>query len=188
MLVRRRRRETRMAEQRAVGRHIGRHRRDTAMSRPLLEWTVRRRVDTLASVVIRDETAAEGLIADTSAERVTGIRLVDGTVLDSDLVVDATGRAARTLAWIGALGYEPPATSVVDVDTRYVSCIYRRTDTPARDWKAAAVIGDPNTRCLAMLLPIEDDRWIVTIAGVNGETAPTDPDGMLVYARTFESP
>ena len=39
-----------------------------------------------------------------------------------------------------------------------------------------------------MLLPMEDDRWIVTIAGINGETAPTDPDGMLAYARTLESP
>ena len=98
------------------------------------------------------------------------------------------GERARSLAWIGALGYEPPPTSVVDVDTRYVSRIYRRTDTPARDWKAAAVIGDPHTRRLAMLLPMEDDRWIVTIAGVNGETAPTDRDGMLAYARTLDSP
>ena len=39
-----------------------------------------------------------------------------------------------------------------------------------------------------MLLPMEHDRWIVTIAGVNGETAPTDPDGMLAYARTLDSP
>ena len=69
-----------------------------------------------------------------------------------------------------------------------MSRIYRRTDTPARDWKAAAVIGDPHTRRLAMLLPMEDDRWIVTIAGINGEIAPTDPDAMLAYARTLESP
>ena len=39
-----------------------------------------------------------------------------------------------------------------------------------------------------MLLPMEDDRWIVTIAGVNGENAPTDRDGMLAYARTLDSP
>jgi 2-polyprenyl-6-methoxyphenol hydroxylase-like FAD-dependent oxidoreductase len=39
-----------------------------------------------------------------------------------------------------------------------------------------------------MLLPMEGDRWIVAIAGINGESAPTDPDAMLAYARTLESP
>ena len=162
--------------------------RGPAMSRPLLERTVRRRVEALGNVVIRDETAAEGLVADASGERITGIQLSDGAVIQCDLVVDASGRAARSLAWLAELNYQPPPTSIVEVDTRYVSRIYRRTDAPARDWKAAAVIGDPHTRRLAMLLPLEDDRWIVTIAGINGETAPTDPDAMLAYARTLESP
>ena len=162
--------------------------RGPAMSRPLLERTVRLRVEALSNVVIRDETAAEGLIADASGGHITGIRLTDGTALGCDLVVDASGRAARSLVWLRELGYEPPPTSVVEVDTRYVSRIYRRADKPARDWKAAAIIGDPDTRRLAMLLPMEADRWIVTIAGTNGETAPTDPDGMLAYAQTLESP
>jgi 2-polyprenyl-6-methoxyphenol hydroxylase-like FAD-dependent oxidoreductase len=159
-----------------------------AMSRPLLERTVRRRVEALPNVSIRDETAADGLIADRSGGRITGIRLADGSALACDLVVDASGRAARSLAWIRELGYEPPPTSVVEVDTRYVTRIYRQTDAPARDWKAAAVIGDPDTRRLAMLLPMEGDRWIVAIAGINGESAPTDPDAMLAYARTLDSP
>jgi 2-polyprenyl-6-methoxyphenol hydroxylase-like FAD-dependent oxidoreductase len=158
------------------------------MSRPLLERTVRRRLEARGNVVIRDGTAAERLIADRLGERITGIQLSDGVAVDCDLVVDASGRAARSLAWLGELGYEPPPTSVVEVQTRYVSCVYRRTDRPARDWKAAAVIGDPDTRRLAMLLPMEEDRWIVAIAGINGEPVPTDPDAMLAYARTLESP
>jgi 2-polyprenyl-6-methoxyphenol hydroxylase-like FAD-dependent oxidoreductase len=158
------------------------------MSRPLLERTVRRRIEAVPNVSIRDQTAADGLIADSSGRRITGIRLTDGTTLACDLVVDATGRAARSLAWIHALGYEPPPVSVVEVDTRYVSRRYRRTDAPARDWKAAAVIGDPDTRRLAMLLPMEGDQWIVAIAGITGESPPTDPDAMLTYARTLDSP
>jgi 2-polyprenyl-6-methoxyphenol hydroxylase-like FAD-dependent oxidoreductase len=39
-----------------------------------------------------------------------------------------------------------------------------------------------------MLLPIEADQWMLAIAGINGESAPTDPDAMLAYARTLESP
>jgi 2-polyprenyl-6-methoxyphenol hydroxylase-like FAD-dependent oxidoreductase len=163
--------------------------RGPAMSRPLLEHTVRRRVEALGNVTFRDETAVEGLIAEPSGERITGIRLADrSAALDCDLVVDATGRAARSLAWLHEIGYDPPPTSTIEVDTRYVSRAYRRTDTPSRDWKAAAVIGAPDTRRLAMLLPMEDEQWIVAIAGVNGESAPTDPDAMLAYARALESP
>ena len=161
--------------------------RGPAMSRPMLEHTVRRRVGALGNVVIRGDTTAEGLIVDGSGARITGVR-ADGAAIDCDLVVDASGRAARSLGWLGELGFEPPPVSVVEVDTRYVSRVYRRVDTPARDWKAAAVIGDPDSKRLAMLLPMEGDRWIVTVAGVNGESAPTDPDAMLAYARTLESP
>ncbi|HEX7275916.1 MAG TPA: hypothetical protein VF244_00940, partial [Acidimicrobiales bacterium] len=161
--------------------------RGPAMSRPLLEHTVRRRVEALANVTIRDRTAVEGLIADASGTRVTGVRLAGGEEVASDLVVDASGRPARTLAWLHELGYQPPPTSVVEVDTRYVSRRYRRTDLPARDWKAAAVVGDPASKRLAMLLPMEDDQWILGMAGVNGESAPTDDAGMLAYAHTFES-
>jgi 2-polyprenyl-6-methoxyphenol hydroxylase-like FAD-dependent oxidoreductase len=158
------------------------------MSRPLLEYTVRRRVAALANVSFRSETAVDGLTTDPTGSRITGIRLADGATLGCDLVADASGRAARSVGWLHAIGFEPPPTSVVDVDTRYVSRVYRRTDTPIRDWKAAAVIGDPTTQRLAMLLPMEDDQWIVAIAGINGESAPTDPEAMLAYARTLESP
>lgn len=158
-----------------------------AMSRPLLEWAVRRRVTDLPNVEIREQTSIEGLLTDTARERVIGVRVGDDE-FDADLVVDATGRAARTLAWVEELGYPTPRTSVVGVDTRYVSRVYRRTDTPSRDWTAAADIGDPTTKRLAMLLPMEGDQWILAIAGINGETAPTDDAGMLEYLRRFDSP
>jgi flavin-dependent dehydrogenase len=160
--------------------------RGPAMSRPLLEWTVRQRVVALATVEIRDNTTVSGLVSDTSGERITGIRVGDNEVA-GDLVVDATGRSARTVGWIHELGYPLPRTSVVKVDTRYVSRVYHRTDHPSRDWQAAAVIGDPDSKRLAMLLPAENDTWIVAVAGINGEAPPTDDPHMLDYARTFQS-
>ncbi|MGH9277354.1 MAG: NAD(P)/FAD-dependent oxidoreductase [Acidimicrobiales bacterium] len=162
--------------------------RAPAMSRPLLERLIRRRVEAIANVTIRTRTSAEGLTADEGRTRITGVRLGDGRALAGDLVVDATGRAARSLGWIEELGYDGLETSQVHIDTRYVTSVLRRADIPARDWKAAACIGAPSTKRLAILLPIEDDRWILTIAGVHGEAAPTDPARMLDYVRGFESP
>ena len=162
--------------------------RGPAMSRPFLEWTVRRRVEALANVVVLGDTAVEGLSTDADGGRVSGVRLDNGSEVACDLVVDATGRQARSLAWLKELGYEPPPTSRVEVDTRYVTQVYRRSDRPARDWKATAVVGDPATKRLAMVLPMEGDRWFVTFGGLNGECAPTDDAAMLAYARSFESP
>jgi 2-polyprenyl-6-methoxyphenol hydroxylase-like FAD-dependent oxidoreductase len=161
--------------------------RGPAMSRPLLEQVMRRRVADLPHVDVRGGTPIVGLTVDASGSRVTGVRLQDGGALAADLVVDATGRSAHSLAWLGELGFEPPRTSVVRVDTRYVSRAYRRTDSPDRDWKAAAVIDDPVTRRLAMALPTEKG-WLVVLAGLGGESPPVPEEERLAYARSLSSP
>jgi 2-polyprenyl-6-methoxyphenol hydroxylase-like FAD-dependent oxidoreductase len=159
-----------------------------AMSRPFLEHTVRQRVDALPGVTIRGGTGVTALTADEGSERVTGVRLDDGTTVAADLVVDATGRQARSLGWLEELGYDPPPVSQVHVDVRYVSRTYRRGGLPVRDWKAAALIGGPATKQQIMLMPMEDDRWIMVLIGFNGVVPPTEHDGMLAMARSFESP
>ena len=150
-----------------------------SMTRPFLEATVRRRLTLLPNVGVRSACAVEGV--DTAEGRVTGVRLDDGTSLSADLVVDATGRQARSLAWLAAAGYRPPRVDVVEVDTRYATQSYRRGDHPARDWKAAAVIGDPATRRLAIALPVEGERWLV-LFGESQRRGPAGrrvrPDGM----------
>ena len=160
--------------------------RGPAMSRPLLEQTVRRRVEQLPQVTIRAGATATGVTLDETGARVTGVLLEGGTQLPADLVIDASGRQARTLRWLEGLGYGPPEVSVVEVNTSYVSRRFRRTPDKTRDWKAAAVVGDPETCRLTMALPMEDDQWIVMIGGVNGEAPPTDEVGMLAYARSFD--
>jgi 2-polyprenyl-6-methoxyphenol hydroxylase-like FAD-dependent oxidoreductase len=159
-----------------------------AMSRPLLEWAVRRRVMGLPNVEIHGGMSARGLTIDEQADRVTAVQIGEGEEIAADLVVDATGRPARTINWLAACGYPTPPTTVVEVDARYVSRVFRRSTTPARDWQAAAVIGEPETKRLAMVLPMEGDRWILSIAGLNGETPPTDDAEALAYARQFDSP
>ncbi|MBT2511622.1 FAD-binding monooxygenase [Streptomyces sp. ISL-98] len=159
-----------------------------AMSRPFLEATVRRRVEALPNVTLLDETVAEGLETDASGTRITGVRLDDGSTIASGLTVDATGRQARSLGWLKTLGYEAPSESVVTVDTRYATRVYRRTELPVRDWKAAAVIGNPDSKRLALALPTEGERWIVTLVGLGGESPPTDEAERLAYAESFESP
>jgi 2-polyprenyl-6-methoxyphenol hydroxylase-like FAD-dependent oxidoreductase len=162
--------------------------RGPVMSRPLLERAVRLRVAALTNVTVRGSTGVVGLVHDLRQHRITGVCLGDDTNLRCDLVVDATGRQARTLAWVEALGYPTPTISTVSVDTRYVTRCYERSERPSRDWQAAAVIDDPSTKRLAMALPIEGERWLVLLGGLNGESPPVEEDARVAYARSLPSP
>ena len=73
----------------------------------------------------------------------TGVRLDGDAVLLADLVVDATGRQARSLAWLQSAGYAFPPVDTIEVDTRHVSQVYRRD--PARRYhkSVAAVVAAP---------------------------------------------
>ncbi|MGY1618103.1 FAD-dependent oxidoreductase [Geodermatophilus sp. SYSU D00691] len=162
--------------------------RSPSMSRPLLERLVRAHVEQLPGAVVRDGEAVIGLTVDEPGTRVTGVRLADGGSLSADLVVDATGRSAHSVAWLVDLGFPPPRTTVVRVDTRYVSRTYRRSDAPERDWKAAAVVDTPAARRLGMALPVEGGRWIVLLAGFGDESPPVEEAARLAYARSLPSP
>ena len=162
--------------------------RGPSMSRPFLEWTVRRRLDLLPNVEIRSGGAVEDIELDRAGERVEGVRLAGGGTEPADLVVDASGRQARSVAWLEAAGFAAPALSRVQVGTRYVSQELRRTAAPARDWKLAGVVDDPVSKRMAIALPIEGERWLVVFGGMHGEVAPEDPGDRLDYARDLPSP
>jgi 2-polyprenyl-6-methoxyphenol hydroxylase-like FAD-dependent oxidoreductase len=159
-----------------------------AMSRPLLESVIRRRVDQIANVTLRGGSSAVGLEVLPDGSRVTGVQLAHEETVGSQLLVDATGRRARSLAWLESLGYAPPALSTVEINTRYVTCRYRRVADPARDWQAAAVVAQPGEKRLAMVMPVEPDGWLVTFVGLNGEAAPTENGDLLAYAESLPSP
>ncbi|MGH8983650.1 MAG: FAD-dependent oxidoreductase [Acidimicrobiia bacterium] len=158
-----------------------------AMSRPFLEWTVRQRVAAIPNITVRSHVGVEGLELADDDSRVSGVALDDGTSLLCELLVDATGRQARTLPWVEAAGYPAPELSTVEVDTRYVSRTYRRVASADRDWKAAAIVDDIESKRLVMVLPMEGDRWITLFGGLHGEAAPFDEAERIAYLRTFPS-
>src|SRR6476659_339084 len=66
-------------------------------SRPHLEWQIRRRVLGIDNVTVLHEAVDEPVF---DGHRVTGFRTGDGATVDSDLVVDATGRGTRLPVWL----------------------------------------------------------------------------------------
>jgi 2-polyprenyl-6-methoxyphenol hydroxylase-like FAD-dependent oxidoreductase len=160
-----------------------------AASRALIEREVCRRVAAIANVHLRARTDVAGIVADADG-RVVGARLVDrapgssATAVPADLVVDATGRGSRTPAWLAELGYPAPPEERADLGLTYVSRQFRAgpLDPPLT---AYVVTLCPPERRSGVLQRLEGDRWILTLAGHLGESAPTDLDGFRAYARSL---
>lgn len=154
-------------------------------SRPVFEQITRRRVAGHDGVTIRDECHFRDFLVDDGASTVEGVtvRTADGERdIDAELVVDATGRTSRTPVWLENNGYTPPPRDEVSIDLSYSTVVLERpTDTR----QAILVLPDfPRTRGAAVF-PIENGRWLMTLAGMHGDHPPTDPNGFVEYAESI---
>jgi 2-polyprenyl-6-methoxyphenol hydroxylase-like FAD-dependent oxidoreductase len=159
-------------------------------SRDLLEWTMRSRLRADPRIRFVEAHRATGLVS--AAGAVTGVRLRPAgsaeSALAADLVVDASGRGSRAPAWLAELGYVPPPETAIDAGLGYASRIYRR---PAGHtaWRALFMSGQaPLLPRGGVIYPIEDDRWLVTLAGTAGDVPPIDEDGFRAFARSLAAP
>jgi 2-polyprenyl-6-methoxyphenol hydroxylase-like FAD-dependent oxidoreductase len=158
-------------------------------SRPLLEGLIRRRINALGNVTIRDRCGVLDLLSDHGC--VTGVRALDRVphsdeqALHADLVVAATGRAAKVPAWLESMGYERPAEERVQVDIMYASRHLRLR--PGALGSDTIIFNGPKARRprgMALFLE-EDDRWLVTLHGYGVEHhPPTDSDAFNAFAAT----
>jgi 2-polyprenyl-6-methoxyphenol hydroxylase-like FAD-dependent oxidoreductase len=160
-------------------------------SRPLLEATVRRRVRSIPGVTFMDRHDVSEPVIDT-AGHVTGARVVERAtgqerVLTSDLVVDTTGRSARTPAFLEAHGYRRPAERRYSVHLSYSSQFFR---PPPGALPEKVVIEFPTLERPegAGLMANEDGTVIVTMIGLAGRGTATDLPELLDSADEFLPP
>jgi 2-polyprenyl-6-methoxyphenol hydroxylase-like FAD-dependent oxidoreductase len=165
-----------------------------AASRPLIEATLRDRVLSQPGIELREYVEVLGLTLDPDRRQVTGVRLQSRTartapeVLAADLVVDASGRAARAGGWLEEHGYPAPAEERVDLGVRYAT-----THVEARpddlDGRAVAIsAATPQVPRGGAAILQEGGRWVVMVSGYTNQQPPLDPDGLRAYARTLVSP
>ena len=158
--------------------------RGITMSRPLLERAVRRRLEETTGVEIRRGVSVNSLLVE--GETVTGVATDDGPI-EADLVVDCSGRNSRL---VGQVDHGELPMSKIHVGVSYGTRILRRRlDDLPMDAKVAVIAPTPPEEPRgAVLLAIEDDRWILTQAGMHGDTVPMDDDEYLAFARSLPSP
>ena len=165
------------------------------MSRPMLEWQIRRQVVALPNVQVLDacDVAALALSADRS--RVTGVIMQHRnggqsvTTLIADLVVDASGRGSASPKWLAQAGYAKPAESFVKANLAYATRTYRRQPGDLAGADLLMITPDPpQGKRAGMIFPVEGDRWICTLAGWAGDHPPTDEAGFMAFAQSLPTP
>ena len=168
------------------------HHRNLVCSRDLLDSVLRARVRALENVTIRENTTALGLAGD--ATRVTGLRVSssgDERTLTADLVIDASGRGSRSPAWLEGLGLPKTPEREVNAGVAYATRRFRAPGTSA-DIRFPLVNVQANPAKApgqgGIILPIEDNQWIVTLAGTRGGEPTDDPDAFEDFARHLGDP
>jgi 2-polyprenyl-6-methoxyphenol hydroxylase-like FAD-dependent oxidoreductase len=162
-------------------------------SRPLIEGHIRRRVLALTNVTVREQRDAVDLLTSADRQRVTGVRVRGRSAQDeeecsADLVVAASGRAARVPAWLEALGYARPREDRLAVDLLYVSRRVRLRPGALNGDKLIGIGARPGLP-RGLWLIAQESHWIVTAFGYGPEHhPPTDEEGYLAFAASVAPP
>ncbi|WP_225849189.1 NAD(P)/FAD-dependent oxidoreductase [Streptomyces sp. HPF1205] len=176
-----------------------------ACTRPVLDHAVLDRVRAEPSIEIREGATVEGLLGGPAG--VTGVRLragddaASGTDIAADLVVDASGRTSRVPDWLSGIGCEPPPEERVDAGVAYASRLYRRPpEAPGRPAPAGAPgpgrilpavyvqTSAPHDPTFGVLLPVEGDRWMVTVGGLRGAEPAPGEEGFAAQLAKLRDP
>lgn len=165
-------------------------------SRPLLDWTILRRLAPRLNVLEHHEVT--GLVAagdHRQYQDVQGVEIREtgtnaiGEPLKADLVVDAAGRTSRAPEWLARLGYPFPQETKVDPLLGYASRYYAIPSGFDPGWRALYLQADPpGSHRTGGLFPQEGGRWICSLSGAGRDYGPTDENAFLSFARGLRSP
>ncbi|MEU6406015.1 FAD-dependent monooxygenase [Streptomyces sp. NPDC046985] len=160
--------------------------RNLVCSRALLDHVLSGRVLDDPRITLSEETAVLGL--EGTAQAVSGVHVRVGGVektVRADLVVDASGRGTRAPGWLRDLGLPAVPERQVDAGVVYATRLFRApAGAAAADFPLVNVQANP-TKAPGrggIILPIENDQWIVTLSGTRGGEPPSDPDQFAAFA------
>ena len=158
---------------------------DYHVSRPLLEFGVRRAVQEISNVEILAQHDFVGLAADLDRNRITAARVAKygsrrETLLCADLVVDATGRGSRTPVFLEEFGYGRPRSDEVEVHLTYSTLPVRIPRGMLRE-VMVTVYPIPSRSTLFAAIACENDTYLVCGGVVGGQEPPVDRDAFFDF-------
>ncbi|MBV9273632.1 MAG: hypothetical protein JO333_07040, partial [Verrucomicrobia bacterium] len=163
-----------------------------AMSRPLIELTLRRQVERLANVEVRGGCRALSIIGESDTGAATDIcyRTPHGNLetLQSDLIIDASANGSLTLEFLRASGRRLPQETSIGVNMRYASALFDHADIKD-NYKIAYTLPDaPEESRGGLIMPAENGTYHVTLIGRRDDIPPIRESEFRRYARELRIP
>lgn len=158
--------------------------------RTTFEWVLRTLVAAEETVTMRSGVGVTGLVAtDDPVPVVTGVRLDDGTTVEGDAVVAATGRRGPVDAWLADVGVDIDET-VVQSGLMYLSRWYELSSTPELEMDAK--LGGDLGFVKYLGVPGDGDTLSITLAVRTSDkdlrAALGDPDRFEQACRVLPGP
>jgi 2-polyprenyl-6-methoxyphenol hydroxylase-like FAD-dependent oxidoreductase len=162
-----------------------------AMSRPLIELTLRRQVERLTNVKVQDRCRVFNIIGESNTGAATGIcyRTPDGSVerLQSDLIIDASGNGSLTLEFLKASGRKLPEETRIGVNMRYASALFDHADIRDNYKIAYTLPNAPEGSRGGLIIP-ENESYQVVLIGRGEDIPPINESAFRRYARELWTP
>jgi 2-polyprenyl-6-methoxyphenol hydroxylase-like FAD-dependent oxidoreductase len=156
-------------------------------TRPLIESVLRRHVRALGNVTLHSQCRVTEITVSPERAAITGARFEDQSghidTLDAELVIDASGRGALSLAALEQLGWERPMVTEIGVELTYATAVVAIPPMSSQGWKIVVSMPNPPDEPLhAVLLPVEGRRWMALIARHGKGPQPTTWESFLEEA------
>lgn len=152
-------------------------------NRPLLEWSIERRVRRITNIKFLVGHDAVRLTSTPARNRITGVVIAHRDsgaekVLAANLVVDATGRGSRTPIFLDDLGYRRPREDELMVHAAYASTLLRVPPGTLREYMAVGGALPSRPMGFAMFAG-ENDTYMLGIQMMAGGQPPSDHESLL---------
>jgi 2-polyprenyl-6-methoxyphenol hydroxylase-like FAD-dependent oxidoreductase len=159
-----------------------------SMRRPNLEFVVRQRVMALPNVEFIQDTVT-GVRASADHSAVIGVSCAGVGDIDSDLVVDASGRMSKAPAWYAELGYAAPRDAEL---LSYIGYATVPVELPegALPEGVLGILAHPNPRNLrgAAIVPCDNGLHLLAGLGMMKAYPPRDVEEFLAHLDAAPSP
>jgi 2-polyprenyl-6-methoxyphenol hydroxylase-like FAD-dependent oxidoreductase len=163
------------------------------LSRPLIELTMRRRVEQRGNITLRGGCSVLELVGTPEGALVSGLRCetADGgeETISADLVIEASRHGALTLSFLKSRGLPLPEETTIGVDIHYATGLFALSPEALGQFKAMVTFPKaPEDVRYGYLIPVENNCHQLILVGRGDDAPQADENAFLAYARTLGTP
>lgn len=159
-----------------------------SMRRPNLEQVVRQRVSAIPNVRFLHDHVL-GVRASDDNATILGVSTAASGDIDTNLVIDASGRGSKTPAWLAALGYPEPRDAELLSYIGYATVPVELPDGALPDG-VLGILAHPNPANLrgAAVVPCDNGLYLLAGLGMMKAYPPRDTESFLAHLASAPSP